>query len=160
MLLTVSGGATDNKLGAVAGAISSSALRDMTPAINKDNLNCFWSPHHFHHARAVEFAAKSSIQYIENIMAEGPLEDKERELHSESALRWPLLLTLQAAWLQSLLQHETKPSPSPVDGLLPRMNQSTISLPPSMTHLLDSCQSIRLRGIRCKRKYAVCHGRW
>lgn len=55
-------------------------FRDVTPGINKDSLNCFWSPHHFHHPKAVALAASSSIQYIEDIIEEGALTEKQKKI--------------------------------------------------------------------------------
>ncbi|KAF2751895.1 hypothetical protein M011DRAFT_9123 [Sporormia fimetaria CBS 119925] len=74
------GGATDSALGAIAGAVYAEVFNDVPEGINKDSLNCFWSPHWFLHRQAVNLAIQSSIQYIEDIIAEGPLEDKERRL--------------------------------------------------------------------------------
>ena len=80
MLTNPTGGATDSELGVAGGIVAASVLKDVPTGINKDSLNCFWSPHFFHHTRAVEFSIKSSIQYIEDIISEGKFEDKERRI--------------------------------------------------------------------------------
>ncbi|KAF2687586.1 hypothetical protein K458DRAFT_485719 [Lentithecium fluviatile CBS 122367] len=74
------GGATDSRIGAKTGIVLSDVFRDVTPGINKDSNNCFWSPHHFHHPRAVAFAIKASIQYIEDLVKENSLTEKEKKI--------------------------------------------------------------------------------
>lgn len=50
----------------------------MTPGINKDSNNCFWSPHNNLHSKAAELAIKATNQYMEDIIAQ--LNEKETRL--------------------------------------------------------------------------------
>ncbi|KAH8794253.1 hypothetical protein F5882DRAFT_288952, partial [Hyaloscypha sp. PMI_1271] len=62
------------------GIITSDVFRDVTPGINKDSNNCFFSPHHMHHGDAVDLAIKSSKQYIKDVIADGALTEKQKKL--------------------------------------------------------------------------------
>lgn len=55
-------------------------LHDVPMGINKDSLNCFFSPHYFAHISAVELSVKASAQYIDDIFTDGGLGDKEKKL--------------------------------------------------------------------------------
>lgn len=70
----VLGGVTDNSVNAIWGV----AVGDVTPGINKDSNNCFWSPHSHLHPQAAQLAVKATKQYMEDIIA--VLKDKEIRL--------------------------------------------------------------------------------
>jgi hypothetical protein len=78
--VSCAGGATDSRIGAALGIITSDVFRDVTPGINKDSNNCFFSPHHMHHGDAVDLAIKSSKQYIKDVIADGALTEKQKKL--------------------------------------------------------------------------------
>ncbi|KIW41723.1 uncharacterized protein PV06_07253 [Exophiala oligosperma] len=62
------------------GIIYADVLRDVPMGINKDSLNCFFSPHYFAHTSAVELSVKASAKYIDDIFTDGGLSDKEKKL--------------------------------------------------------------------------------
>ncbi|KAK4449818.1 hypothetical protein QBC34DRAFT_448559 [Podospora aff. communis PSN243] len=60
------GGYTDTPLGSVVGFVAGPPM----PGINKDSLNCGWSPHWKWHTRAVAAAKEATKQYFDDIKAE------------------------------------------------------------------------------------------
>jgi hypothetical protein len=69
-LIRSSGGYIDNPKGAVAGFITGVLIGESLPGINKDSMNCGFSPHFHHHRDAVELSIAASVQYINDIRLE------------------------------------------------------------------------------------------
>lgn len=56
----------DNILGPIWGAVCG----EITPGINKDSNNFFWSPHYQQHEKAAELAMEATEMYMEDIIAQ------------------------------------------------------------------------------------------
>lgn len=79
-LFICAGGATDSEEGAILGIIDSHTYLDVPGGINKDSLNCFFSPHYTHHGEAVDLAVAGSKQYIKDVITDEALTEQEKRL--------------------------------------------------------------------------------
>lgn len=67
LLISGIGGMIDNAHGPVLGIVEGITLGTTMPGINKDSLNCGFSPHYYLHQAAVNISIAATMQFIDDI---------------------------------------------------------------------------------------------
>jgi hypothetical protein len=67
-------------LGDIAGVAELLIAGYVPQGINKDSLNCMWSPHYYLHLTAAAMAIRASVQYVDDFVTENALTIQQKRL--------------------------------------------------------------------------------